>query len=305
MESEDQDRLVRAGAFAFLDQLSERTNNAIPRSALQSGFSFHGRRVPLIGPQGIFKPAVIPEIPLSITTAPPVPGRPRPYEDEIDDHGLLRYRYRGTNPNHHENVGLHRAMITQTPLIYLAGIEPGLYSAHWPAFITGADPASLTFAVALDDPQVLRPDLSPDLVDEARRAYVTRLVRQRLHQASFRARVVRAYRESCAVCSLRHRELLDAAHILPDTHERGQPRVSNGLAMCKLHHAAYDQRIVGIRPDLVVEIRRDVLDEIDGPMLLHGLQGFQGGRLGVLPRRRADQPDREALAERYEAFRAG
>lgn len=305
MESQDQDRLVRAGAFAFLDQLSERTNNAIPRAALQSGFSFNGRRVPLIGPQGIFKPAVIPEIPLSITTAPPVPGRPRPYEDEIDDYGLLRYRYRGTDPNHHENVGLHRAMRTQTPLIYFAGIEPGLYSAHWPAFITGADPASLTFAVALDDPQVLRADLSPDLVDEARRAYVTRLVRQRLHQASFRARVVRAYRESCAVCSLRHRELLDAAHILPDTHERGQPLVSNGLAMCKLHHAAYDQRIVGIRPDLVVEIRRDVLDEIDGPMLLHGLQDFQGGRLRVLPRRSADQPDREALAERYEAFRAG
>jgi putative restriction endonuclease len=258
--------------------------------------------VPLVGPQGIFKPAALGDAPLSITTAPPVRGRSRPYEDAIDDEGLLRYRYRGTDPNHHENVGLRRAMETQTPLIYFSGIEPGLYSAHWPAFITAADPATLTFTVALDDPHVLRADLSPERVDDARRAYVTRLVRQRLHQASFRARVVRAYRESCAICSLRHRELLDAAHILPDAHDRGEPRVSNGLAMCKLHHAAYDQRIVGIRPDLVVEIRRDVLDEIDGPMLLHGLQDFQGGRLRVLPRRPVDQPDRDALAERYEGF---
>lgn len=39
-------------------------------------------------------------------------------------------------------------------------------------------------------------------------------------------------------------------------------------------------------------------------MLLHGLQGFHGGRLRVLPRRPSEQPDREALAERYEAFRA-
>lgn len=304
MDDEERDRLIRASAFAFLDQLSDRTQNAIPRSALQAGFTYMGLRVPLVGPQGIFKPAVMPHIPLSITTAPPVPGRPRPYEDEIDESGLLRYRYRGTDPKHHENVGLHQAMLTQTPLIYFSGIAPGLYTAHWPAFITAADPGSLTFTVALDDPQVLRSDLEPARVDDARRAYVTRLVRQRLHQASFRARVVRAYRESCAICSLRHRELLDAAHILPDKHKGGEPRVSNGMAMCKLHHAAYDQRIVGIRPDLVVEIRRDVLEEIDGPMLLHGLQDFQGGRLRVLPRRRGDQPDEDALAERYADFRS-
>lgn len=305
MDSDDRDRLVRSAAFAFLDRLSERTQNAIPRSELATGFSYEGQRVPLVGPQGIFKPAVLPAMPLSITTVPPVPGRPRPYEDEIDAQGLLQYRYRGTDPKHHENVGLVRAMETQTPLIYFAGIEPGLYSAHWPAFIAAADPGSLTFTVALDDPQVLRADLSQELVDDARRSYVTRLVRQRLHQASFRARVVRAYRESCAICSLHHRELLDAAHILPDTHVLGEPRVSNGLAMCKLHHAAYDQRIVGIRPDLVVEIRRDVLDEIDGPMLLHGLQGFQGGRLRVLPRRPSERPDPDTLAERYDAFLAG
>ena len=35
----------------------------------------------LIGPQGIFKPAVLPEMPLSITTVPIKLGQARPYED--------------------------------------------------------------------------------------------------------------------------------------------------------------------------------------------------------------------------------
>ncbi|HXY27932.1 MAG TPA: hypothetical protein VEH82_06595, partial [Acidimicrobiales bacterium] len=75
----------------------------------------------------------------------------------------------------------------------------------------------MTFTVAVDDP--LAADLEPagDASDESRRAYVTRLARQRLHQLAFRHRELRAYRESCTMCRLRHPELLDAAHILPDT----------------------------------------------------------------------------------------
>lgn len=113
-----------------------------------------------------------------------------------------------------------------------------------------------------------------------------------------------AYRESCTVCALRHPELLDAAHILPDTHAAGSLSSPNGLAMCKLHHAAFDRNIVGIRPDLVVEVRHDILEEIDGPMLHHGLQELQGERLLVLPNRREQRPNPEFLAERYDLFRS-
>lgn len=51
-----------------------------------------------------------------------------------------------------------------------------------------------------------------------------------------------------------------------------------------------------------VEVRRDVLDEVDGPMLIHGLQHFQGTRL-VVPRRPQLRPNVEFLEERYERFR--
>jgi putative restriction endonuclease len=78
--------------------------------------------------------------------------------------------------------------------------------------------------------------------------------------------------------------------------------VSNGLALCKLHHAAFDKNVLGIRPDLTVEIRLDVLEEVDGPMLKHGLQGFQGVRL-VVPHHTSLQPKQEFLEERYRIFR--
>jgi hypothetical protein len=56
---------------------------------------------------------------------------------------------------------------------------------------------------------------------------VLRETRQRLHQPVFRSTVLRAYERRCAVCSLAHSELLDAAHIVADSDERGEASVRN------------------------------------------------------------------------------
>lgn len=235
---------------------------------------------------------------------PVVEGRERPYEDEIDPDGLLVYRYRGTNAEHPDNAGLRRAMLRRVPLIYFYGLVPGEYLPVWPVFVVGDLPEALTFRVAVDAPNTLWSSDSSgaSLAGEDRRRYITATTQRRLHQEAFRARVLQAYQDRCAVCRLRHSELLDAAHILYDKHPRGMPIVPNGLALCKLHHAAFDGHILGVRPDLVVEIRDDILREHDGPMLLHGLQGFQGKPVHV-PRSESLRPDRELLAERYELFR--
>ena len=248
MDASDLDTRVRLQAFAFLRQQTELHGTELPRDLLLRGFVFERQRVPLLSPQGIFKPAVLPDVPLSITTAPPSPRKPAPYDDQLDQDGLLAYRYREGGPMHRDNG---------TPT---------------------------------------------DVGADGRRRYITTLVQRRLHQQAFRERVLLAYRVACSICRLRHRELLDAAHILPDRHPRGEPLVSNGLALCTLHHAAFDRQVLGVRPDLIIEVREDVLREADGPMLLHGLQGFQGARLGV-PRRDDQQPNREFLAERYDLFR--
>ena len=139
--------------------------------------------------------------------------------------------------------------------------------------------------------------------ESAARAYITVATQKRLHQHSFRMRVLEAYRECCAVCRLRHAELLEAAHIIPDTDPRGEPWVSNGIALCKLHHAAFDSLMMGIRPDLVIEIRKDILEESDGPLLIHGLKHWHNKRLTVVPQSPRLRPRKEFLEERFEIFR--
>jgi len=142
------------------------------------------------------------------------------------------------------------------------------------------------------------------LVDEFEpvRRYAKRLVNERLHQPMFRSRVLFAYRNQCALCRLRHPPLLDAANIKDDA-DGGAPIVTNGMAMCAIHHRAFDANVLGIRPDYAVEIRADVLAEHDGPTLQHALQGLHG-QLITLPQRRAERPSEVLLDERYERFRA-
>ena len=81
--------------------------------------------------------------------------------------------------------------------------------------------------------------------------------------------------------------------ILPDGHSKGEPWVCNGLALCKLHHAAFDNNIIGIRPDLMVEVRNDVLEESDGPMLQYGLKECHEKTLVILPRSEELKPPYE------------
>lgn len=299
------DQAVRSEAFRFLEEQTKLSSEdgALRRTVLERGFAHAGMRVPLVGPQGIFKPRAA-TLPLSITTKAIVEGEIRPYDDAFGADGLLRYRYRGTDPYHHDNVGLRLAMQQRVPLIYFHGIVPGLYAVEWPVFIVGDDPDGLTFTVSVDERMFAGLGATDDDEEQTpiRRRYVTRLFRQRLHQATFRERVVRAYQHHCAVCRLKREELLEAAHIMPDADPLGEPTVTNGVALCNLHHAAFDRYLIGFRPDGIVEVRQDVLDDSDGPMLIHGLQGFHGSRL-LVPKTSASRPDPLLLEARYELFR--
>jgi putative restriction endonuclease len=252
--------------------------------------------VKLVGPQGIFKPAQIQYFPLSITTT-----TSGPYSDSFEPSGdYLLYSYRGTNPEHHENRRLRDAMRERIPLIYFYSTVPSQYLAIYPVFIVGDNPSKLMFTVAADDPLQLRYERD-DVDDTARRQYVTRQVRLRMHQRSFRDRVLRAYREQCSICRLRHADLLDAAHITPDSDAEGEPIVSNGLSLCKIHHAAYDRDYFSIRPDYHIVVRPEIMRERDGPMLKAGLQQIEETKL-VLPRSISDRPDPQRLQKRFEQF---
>ncbi|HET6909939.1 MAG TPA: HNH endonuclease [Mycobacteriales bacterium] len=293
----DADTSVRTAAFAHLDRLQQLSPDGGIRSADINTFTYNDRPMRLIVQTGIWKPARM-DAALSIRTTYTPPHEPPPYEDDLGLDGLVRYRYRGTDPNHSDNRALREAMRERVPLIYFVGIASGVYTAHYPVWIIAEDRDHLAFTVAVDEAQRMFAQAD---VAWSEREYALRLTKQRLHQPVFRTRVLRAYDDTCAMCRLKHAELLDAAHIIPDGKPNGQPVVPNGLSLCKIHHAAYDRDILGIRPDLVVEVQHKVLAEIDGPMLRHGLQEMKGVQI-VVPHARHAQPDRGRLEERYEQF---
>ena len=298
--SDDVDARLRREAQAWLTVRTHDGQVPISRDELED-FTFDGRPFKLMDRQrGIRKPRELVAA-LSMRTVYTVEGGVRPYEDAVGADGLLRYKWRGDDPNHAENRALREAMTRELPLIWFCGVGQGVYRPVFPVFLLWEEREQQQF--------VIDPDIAHGLVDretpvtEHLRRYIRRETWQRLHQPVFRATVLRAYDTRCAVCALRHHQLLDAAHIVPDREEAGVAAVRNGLALCKIHHAAYDCHVLGIRPDLVVEIRADLLDEIDGPMLEHGLKGRHRQKLMALPTVRAEHPDRELLERRYTRFR--
>lgn len=293
---------IRLAAFQWLKEQVDIRGDVLPRTLLQEGFHFQDLRIPLVSPQGIFKPRKM-DFPLTITTTPN-----SPYADEYSTGRFLTYRYRGTDPMHPDNVGLRDMMGNQKPLIYFFGLVPGKYLPMWPVFIVQDDPINLSFKVAIEDQVTYesKPQTAQTISEEmiGRRAYITSITKVRLHQHGFREKVLAAYRSQCAFCKLRHRELLDAAHIIPDHEPHSRSSIDNGLSLCKLHHAAFDSFILGVSPDFKIYVRKDVMEEEDGPTLRYGLQELNGSML-ILPRKKADWPNQDALDWKYQRFIQG
>jgi len=277
--------------MAYLAEVMASSGGAVTRAQLEA-FTYAGEQLKLIDQsRGIRNPRQL-SATLSILSQPQ-----GPYDDVETEDGLLRYAYRSGDSDSGDNRKLRRAAELGVPLVLLQGIAAGVFVPTFPVYAVADDPVGRFVEIAVDENlrYLANTTATPDT-----REYAERLTRLRLHQPVFRARVLRAYEQACAICRLRHVDLLDAAHILSDA-EGGQPVVPNGLSLCKIHHAAYDRGILGVRRDYVVEVRADVLLEVDGPMLKHGIQDVHGWSLEV-PQRVADRPDQELLEQRWRAF---
>jgi putative restriction endonuclease len=293
---------VRAAAFEWLTRVTHDGTLPVTRQQLANDFFVAGRRFPLVDRgRGIRKPEGWSSA-LSILTAAPKGARWRPYDDSEGPDGLHRYKLRRDDGGERENESLRVAMANQEPLIWFYGIKPSVFQAIFPVYLIWEEAELTQFAMALTEEQRLSRSTSP--IEESLRRWNFVQTKRRLHQAVFASQVKVAYDIRCAVCALHQPELLDAAHIIPDSHPQGDAVVTNGLAVCKLHHAAYDRNILGIRPDYTVEISARLLDEQDGPMLRHGLQDHHGQPLMHIPTRRSDRPDPNRLMERYSQFLA-
>jgi putative restriction endonuclease len=306
MNEADRDTVMRMAAFEHVRRLSE-VRDHLTANELTPGFMFGGERIPLVNPQrGIFKPQQMRFL-LSIKTVFPKPGGKVWYDDQREVHRqifegdeTIDYAFMGQDPDAADNRWLREAFKNRIPIVYFLGIAPGRYQAILPAFISGWDPKALKARVAFGVPEQ-EVSVPPETALERR--YALRIVKQRLHQASFREAVISAYNGRCAVSGLPEPLLLDAAHILADKHELlGQPVIPNGVPLSKIHHAAFDAHLIGIDPDYGLHVSQRLLEQKDGPML-EALKRLNGGKIH-LPSRSKDCPDRDRLALRFERFKA-
>lgn len=303
MAPSDPDHQLRVVASKRARELGQRYDDLVPVAALGEGFRYENERVSFGSFQkGIHRPRQMRgPAALTLLTAARVPGRPAAYEDELDlENRAIVYHYRAGPIDQPDNRALRAAYDMQVPLIYFHGVVPGQYMVVQPVFVTRDDPVTrrvlLEVGLPISDFRGEGMVSPPDV-----REYALREVRLRLHQQRFRQNVLRAYRHRCTVCALREPALVQAAHIVEDADAGGIAAVVNGLALCAIHHLAYDRNLMGIDPEGVVHIARRLRDERDGPMLREGLQGFHGGPI-VLPRRLENRPDPVRLEQRFDRF---
>jgi putative restriction endonuclease len=289
---------LRRAAVTRARELVLAYDDLVPVEQLRAGFEYDGERVSFGSFQKGIHRAKQQRGPAALTLTTSFKD---PYQDRYaDGEALFTYAYRGGPIDQADNRALRAAYELQTPLIYFRGVAPGQYLVVAPMFVAADDAGARSVVL---EPGLPAQDMGVDGIVSGVdvRAYAVTDTRVRLHQQRFKVDVMRAYRGRCAICSLRERALVQAAHIVADVEPEGIAAVVNGLALCAIHHLAFDRNLLGIDPDGVVHIATRLLHEQDGPMLKMGLQGFHNERIYV-PRRAADRPDRGRLEQRFEGF---
>ncbi|WP_218220543.1 HNH endonuclease [Nesterenkonia sp. Act20] len=300
-----QDLKFRQLAFDWLATNSANGSRSLTRQDIEA---FQGNvpeaRHRLMNQEGIWKPASLVAT-LSVTSGL-TNSRHNPYVDRVTEGGLVEYAFTEAPKKQYQNDGLRLASTHGLPIIYFRAVRKSVFDAYFPVSVVGIDEdrrvALLDLAGPLEPYGRIDVDVAPRL-GEIEVKYRGQVVKRRLHQRDFRSNVMFAYTSRCSVCSLGHAQLLDAAHILADS-RGGLPEISNGLALCKIHHAAYDSNIMGVDSDHRVHVREDILQEAGGPVLEHGFQKRHRELLRVIPSNKEFSPNREYLAARFEEFRS-
>lgn len=116
-------------------------------------------------------------------------------------------------------------------------------------------------------------EMSDSPVSAARRVDLIETLRSH-RDSRFRPAVLAAYRNQCAVCQTALK-LVDAAHIVPVSHPTSTDDVTNGIALCRLHHGAYDAGLLGITSKYRLVVNPSAIDRLKNCNLHSGLDEFQ------------------------------
>ena len=142
---------------------------------------------------------------------------------------------------------------------------------------------------------------APEDVDDAEvevevaepRRYAIISAKRALRDAGFRMRVLTAYSHSCAMCGVQLR-LLDGAHILPAAHPESTDGTDNGIALCALHHLAFDRALVTFDSEFRIVVNPDAVRSLMAAHRARGLDAFERALRPMLdlPPDRRDRPAR-------------
>ncbi len=147
-------------------------------------YTYNGERIPLLdASRGIRNPVSF-DSTLTVMTS----SKKTVYSDGISPEGLVRYSYQSREGGA-TTVKLRNAFDNGDPLVYFLGVRPSYFVAFYPVFIVHDDPVKREVSIALDES--LRYFDDPLNLKEFERRYAERLVKTRLHQPMFRARVLR------------------------------------------------------------------------------------------------------------------
>jgi putative restriction endonuclease len=91
----------------------------------------------------------------------------------------------------------------------------------------------------------------------------------------FKSIVYNAYNNKCAMCSI-GLELIEAAHIVPHSHEKGTDEIGNGISLCALHHTAYDRSLIYFDTEFNILINTTKMEYLEKVGLDSGFRKFQG-----------------------------
>lgn len=101
--------------------------------------------------------------------------------------------------------------------------------------------------------------------------------KRRKGQDYFRDVVINNYNGCCGITGLPVRELLVASHILPwSSHEAERLNIRNGIALNRLHDAAFDKHLVGFDDDLKLILSTRLKSVLPDKALTHHFEAYEG-----------------------------
>jgi putative restriction endonuclease len=135
-------------------------------------------------------------------------------------------------------------------------------------------------------------------MESSQRREIISSIKRKYREHDFRRRVLSAYAATCAFCGVQLR-LVEAAHIIPVASESSTDETANGVALCALHHKAYDQNLLSFDEEYRIQVSSTTVSGLKRLNLSGGWMHFQNGLKNaiLLPADKRDYPSKRYISE--------